>query len=321
MDAGTNSTQVSLRWLVFMNRSPATIAVETSILLLIVLIAIGGNLLVVISIYRNPSLRIITNYLALSLAITDILHLIMAMPLTIIASVQSRFDFNPHMCDFQAISVISLVYITVINMVLMAVNRFVRVCKPEKYQKLFNKKTTSIMIVIAWVTIFVGTTVYNKLSNSASNAIFFPEQMRCNFVYDTNKQLFVVLGNMLIVACLLIPFIIITYCYFKVFKKIRKHKRSIADSTSTNSSGLGKSVREIKITWTLFAVLLGYCVTWIPALLVTLVTNIFGWSFLSRQVHLIVTFSGLSSSALNPVIYGLMNPSFRQEYAKIFGCK
>jgi hypothetical protein len=75
----------------FMNRSTAVICIETSTLLLIGLIAIGGNLLVVLSIYRNPSLRTITNYFVFSLSITDILFPMIGLPLTLFWSIKSRF--------------------------------------------------------------------------------------------------------------------------------------------------------------------------------------------------------------------------------------
>jgi hypothetical protein len=315
----TNSTTLRREWKEFMTRSTATIAIETSTLILIGLIAVGGNLLVVISIYRNPSLRTITNYFVLSLSLTDILYPLMGLPVTIISSVLSRFIFAQEMCDFQALSVISLTFISVITMGFMAVNRFIRVCKPQKYNKLFNRKTSLVFISIVWMTSFAGVAMYNKIANSLPYAMFVPDELRCNFVYDMKNTVFVVLGNLMIFICFVLSFTIIIYCYFKVFKKIRQHKRNIAPSS--NPSGLGTSVQEIKVTWTLFAVLLGYCVTWIPVLIVTLLSNVFGWSFLPRQVHMIVTFAGSSSSAVNPIIYGLMNTAFRQEYAKIFGCK
>lgn len=87
---------------VFMNRSTATIIAEVSTLSLLGVMAFGGNLLVVFSIYGNPSLRTATNYLILSLSGTDILMSAIGLTLTLIWCVKSRFIFDKIVCEYQA---------------------------------------------------------------------------------------------------------------------------------------------------------------------------------------------------------------------------
>jgi melatonin receptor type 1A len=313
----TNITTVSRGLKEFMNRSTAIIAIETTILLLIGLFAIGGNLLVIVSIYRNPSLRTSTNYFVLSLSITNILYPITSLPLTLVWSVKSRFIFGQETCDYQGILTTGLTYISVVTIALMAVNRFVRVCKPQKYRVLFNKKTSLIMICAVYITVFASEIIalYSKEQNELASVKFLPHKLVCSLLFNRKQKISRIIGSVTIVVTLVIPFTIIVYCYYKVFKKIREHKRNVAPSS--NPSGLGTSVQEIKVTWTLFAVLLGYCVTWIPVLFVSLLSNIFRSSSLPRQAHMIVTFTGASSCAINPVIYGMLNTAFRQEYRRI----
>jgi ABC-type Fe3+ transport system permease subunit len=145
---------------------------------------------------------------------------------------------------------------------------------------------------------------------------FLPRKMICSLAHRKNSSVRKIIGNLLQVFNIVPPFIIIVYCYFKVFKKIREHKRNIAP---TNQSSLGTSVQEIKITWTLFAVIFGYFLLWIPVLVVSLVSSYD--KRLPRQVHMIVTYSMASNSTINPIIYGVMNPAFRQEYKKIIKCQ
>ena len=313
-----NATGLSKQWKDFMNRSPATIAVETSILLLIGLIAIGGNLLVVISIYRNPSLRTITNYFLLSLSLTNILHPLVGLPPSLVWSMQSGFTSRQIVCDFQACFYTSFIYVSVVTIILMAINRFVCVCKHDKYKKYFNRKTSLIMLGLVWILSFVGVPLYNETAGlNQAQASFMPHQLRCGFLIN-KKTTSKVLVNVIITVTLLIPFTIIAVCYYKVFKKIREHKRNVAPASNPNS--LGTSVQEINVTWTMFAVLIGYFMTWIPVLVVTLMKNLLGSENLPRQVHMIVSYTGSSSTAINPMIYGVMNLSFRQEYKRIFRC-
>ena len=298
----------------FMNRSASNIAVETVTLVLLALVAIGGNALVLLSFYRNPSLRTVTNYFVLSLSITDIVIASTVLPPTLIWSIKSRFVFGQGLCDFQAIWSSGLTLVSVTNIAVMAVNRFVCVCKPHIYKKLFNHKTSVVMIIGFWVSSFtimilarnVGGGVYSRFS---------PFKITCLFVYTTdgNKAgaMLRYLPHMLFLG---LPFSIMALCYYRVFKAIRRHKNNIAPSSN---GSLGTSVQEIKITWTLFAVLLAYCLTWIPVFSVLLAANV--TEYVPREAQMIVTYTGIGSSAINPVIYGFFNTAIRKEYKKIFG--
>ena len=315
----TNATKISRIWIEFLNRSPATIAVETSILLLIGLIAIGGNLLVVISIYRNPSLRTTTNYFVISLSFTDILFPLIVTPISAVSSIQSRFVFNRSVCKFQGIVSLCLTYISIITIALMAMNRFVRVCKPYKYTTLFNKRASKCMISFVWLTSSIIVTVTVLTSNPFAFVSFDPRKTICHYFYNSKSPTLVIFGNAIMTLVLVLPLSVIIYCYYKVFKMIRQHKRSVGPAPH-GQSGLRTSVREIKVTWTLFGVLVGYCLTWIPVVLIPLVSNIFGSKNLPRQVHMTMTYSGASSNAINPVIYGVLNNAIRREYVKIIKC-
>ena len=315
MNTTNKTSAISQRLGEFMNRSPATIAVETSILLLIGLIAIGGNLLVAISIYRNPSLRTITNYFVLSLAMTDILYPTTSLPLTLFWSIKSRFMATQQTCEFQAILNTSLTFVSVSNLLFMSVNRFVCVCKSQKYKKVFNKTKTVIMISGIWIGAFVSSVLFLKGGLEVARAEFSSSLMTCLYRYQSTNVTATILCNTTLCLALVIPCTIIVFCYSKVFKKIRQHKRNVAPPSNPNS--LGTSVQEIKVTWTVFSVLIGYLLTWIPALFLLLIINFISVR-VPRQVHIITMFSGSSSCAINPLIYGLMNPAFRQEYKKIF---
>ena len=304
--ANTNSMESKL-----MNRSPATIAVETSILLLIGLIAIGGNLLVVISIYRNPSLRTITNYFVLSLAMTDILYPMLALPFTIFWSINDGVVVNQGMCDLQAIFGIGLSRVSIFTITLMAVNRFYRVCKPLRYRQIFSRRKSCYMIAVAWVLSFIITILLVK-GNLMSLAQYDPPKIWCGISDSKKSVLSLVVLRISLFSTLGIPFIIITFCYARIFRNIRRHKRSLGPI----GNGFRRRVCEIKITWTLFAVLMAYLVAWIPLLMVMLLPKE-DQHKLPRQGHLMVTVFTTGNSAVNPIIYGVMNGAFRQEYKKI----
>jgi hypothetical protein len=80
------------------------------------------------------------------------------------------------------------------------------------------------------------------------------------------------------------------------------------------------TVEDIRITKTLFATVVGYLLCWMPVLLIEMIDLAFGEESLPRQVYIMFTMCGLSSSAINPIIYGVMNKTFRREYKQAFMC-
>lgn len=283
------------------------------------LISACGNFLVIITVCCSQSLRTVTNYFVVSLAFANFCITTLLMPLTLRWSIEgARVDSNHWACDFQATLIVSLVFLAVINIALMAVNRYVRVCRSQNYPRIFSKKNAIILITASWVLTFGLSTALLQGSGLAFSQ-FIPSLLVCLFVYEGRYSLVAILGNMAFLICVGVPLTIMFVCYYKVFRKIREHRRNVGPSAGASGVGLGPSVREVKITWTLFAVLLSYLLSWIPAFVIMLTNNFI--ISLPRSVLLVVTYTVLFSSCINPFIYGITNNAFRNEYARILKLK
>ena len=293
------------------------IAIETCVYVLIGLTAVSGNLLVIISVYRNRSLRNSTNYLALSLAITDILSPLTILPLSVYWLIDIKtphFTYGQAICDFQAIWFFSLVNASGYTITLMAYNRFICVCKTDKYKQIFTKKKTLCMIVGLWTLCFVIAILLVK--GEMSFAKFNPAITMCALSQKRKSDFNKIAGNSLIALDIIVPYSFTVYCYGKILKKIHHHKRSVAQAPS-NINALG--AKDIKITWTLFAVLLGYIALWSPVAVTAIVLS--HNKGLPHLISSIIPMAAATSSAINPVIYALMSPEFRKAYIKTLKCR
>ncbi|EDO36736.1 predicted protein [Nematostella vectensis] len=78
----------------------------------------------------------------------------------------------------------------------------------------------------------------------------------------------------------------------------------------------GISVQEINITRTLFSIVVAFLVCWTPAFVIDIIDVYqLRWS-LGRRAYVSYTFLVATSSTVNPILYGIMNPAFRKEYLK-----
>ena len=132
-------------------RHIATVVTETTIFALVMTISFLGNLLVCYAVYRNPRLRNPGNYYIISLALTDILQASCSMPFSVAYLATGEWSFGTAACEFIAILMLSLTKISVINMALMALNRYYKVVKTNKYQAIFKPRNIVITALLAWI--------------------------------------------------------------------------------------------------------------------------------------------------------------------------
>ena len=91
----------------------------------------------------------------------------------------------------------------------------------------------------------------------------------------------------------------ICLCYFRVFIAIRKNSFHVEEARLASVT-----IKEVRITKTVFAVLVGFLFCWLPAM----VCNYLSFNMVNprfpRQGESVFTFFLSVSSAINPVIYG-----------------
>ena len=292
------------------SRNKATVILELAALILILLLIFLGNTLTLLVIVLNRQMRTIPNMLVASLAISDLcMGAISACPLGIPSLAASQWPFSDIVCQYEGYVAITLAIVSVHTLALMAVNRYFRIVKPAKYRRYFTKKKATIMILVTWLYAMCSSLPYLL---SGHKMVFHPSKNFCYLHIDSGT-----FTTFLVTVYVGLPSCVIFYCYLRIFKTVHSH--------NNNFQGTGDGLRvvnveEIKITRTLFVTVVFYNLCWMPILLIDILDTIRGnWTF-SRQAYLAYTFLVATSSALNPIIYGVLNKKFQKEYLKVLRC-
>jgi melatonin receptor type 1A len=117
---------------------------------------------------------------------------------------------------------------------------------------------------------------------------------------------------LIVTVYIALPAMVIVFCYYKVHKTIQKHNKSMSNSSLT--------VQEINITKTLFLIVLMFMVCWLPVFTMDIIDVIYSRWSLPREAYVVYSFLAASSSSVNPLIYAIMNPTFRKEYLTTLTC-
>lgn len=132
----------------------------------------------------------------------------------------------------------------------------------------------------------------------------------------TKRSVYVFYGCFFVFLMLLVVF-----CYGSIYRVVREHNAVIVPSFQQVVSCSEKSrAQEIKNAGVLFAAILGFAVCWTPLIIMLFLMSCFQVS-IPAFAHSIYPIFSTFSAWINPIIYGVMNRSMREEFQNILICR
>lgn len=202
---------------------PVTI-VKGCLLGSIIVTAVFGNLLVMVSVMRHRKLRIITNYFVVSLALADMLVAMFAMTFNASVQLTGKWLFGYFMCDVWNSLDVYFSTSSILHLMCISVDRYWAIVKPLKYPIIMTRRLAAYMLLACWILpafisfmpIFMGwyTTPENSMHRQNH-----PEL--CEF--KVNK-IYVIFSSSI---SFWIPCTIMTLTYFAVFKEANRQEKQM----------------------------------------------------------------------------------------------
>ncbi|XP_029902655.1 trace amine-associated receptor 1-like [Myripristis murdjan] len=290
---------------------PSTIRVLLYVFLgSISVLTLCGNLLVIIAIIYFKQLHTPTNYLILSLAMSDLLVGALVLPLVIVFSVSSCWYLGDFICKIRHSFDVSLTTSSILNLCFISIDRYVAVCHPLRYKSKINARASAIMILLSWgvsALVGIGITAVGRNEEKC-------EQLCFSFHIPVSG----------IIGCVLsfyLPAVIMLSTYFKIFLVAQKQAHSIQNSNCQSvKSGASVSKMERKATKTLAIVMGAFLICWTPFFTGVTINPLINYSI---PITAIETFAllGSSNSVLNPFIYAFFYSWFRVAFRMIISGK
>ncbi|XP_035620355.2 trace amine-associated receptor 6-like [Oncorhynchus keta] len=260
------------------------------------------NVLVIISISHFKQLHTTTNLLIFSLAVSDLLVGLIVIPVTTVALMESCWGFGEHFCVFQFYITYLCTSLSLGNLVLISIDRYVAVCDPLLYHSKITITRTMCCISFTWCCciIYRAAIIRNFVNVQVPSRCL----TECVILERLNWVTLIDIAITMVVPCS----VIITL-YMKIFVVARSQARKVFSKEAVSVSGV-KTIQanksERKATKTLSIVVINYFICWIPFLFV------FFLSFLIEDFLLfIISFLPLVNSLINPIIYALFYPWFK----------
>lgn len=291
---------------------------ESSVLVLLNIASLVGNVMTCLALFRAPRLRTTTNLYVVSLACSDLLCAVCQMPLTTITIIVRKWIFPHQVCEFQAFIDYVVVYMSPATMGLAAFNRYVRIVKTDHYNVIFSNRRSKLLLGSVWALLL--SYIIIARGTGWQQFQFIPGFATCTVLHMSGER-GLVHYSVILLLFFVLPFSIAIFSYYHVYTKIRQHNLEIVLSLQRRMTRAGVSIHEIKITKSLSVVIAGFAMCWLPMWTIALLKR-FRPDLMSEKIELVTTFLIFLSVTINPFIYAWTSRAFRLVFWKmLFGCK
>ncbi|NWH60230.1 NMUR1 protein, partial [Geococcyx californianus] len=301
------------------------------IYLLIFVVGAVGNMLTCIVILRHRFMRTPTNYYLFSLAVSDLLVLLLGMPLELY-DMWSNYPFllGTSGCYFKTLLFEAVCFASILNVTALSVERYIAVVHPLKAKYVVTRNHAKKVIIIIWVLSVIcsipNTSLHGLQPLYVPGRGQVPDSEICTLVKP--RLTYNLIIQITTIVFFFLPMGTISILYLLIGLQLKKEKMLEALGAKSVSSRDRHNAREQKktkrrqVTKMLFMLVVVFGICWAP-----FHTDRLVWSFVStwtshmlymfQYVHIISGVFFYLSSAANPVLYNLMSTRFREMFKEV----
>nr|XP_054765080.1 thyrotropin-releasing hormone receptor-like [Lytechinus pictus] len=301
--------------------------IVSALLLFVSLLGMAGNFLVILSVMVSKKLQTPTNVLVVSLAVADLMTcLIIPLQVVMLLS-QSDWPLPEVVCKGIVYMSYAAICCSVMTLTAIAIIRWYVITRSvHGYHGINTHRSMITVAIITWIASFIAMVTPPSLG---IGSVGYSEFYRLCSVTDDNplRAFYVLIQAIILVLALFVTavfYILILHFVMKSTKSFRTKFREDEAPKGTkenqsNTTGNGMSTnarfnkREIEITKNLFVVVCVFVLCMSPQ----------GVNFIIPGASIFTLYSGAImsfNSTLNPIIYGLKHPNFKEVFRFLLTC-
>lgn len=294
----------------FLGSCPVSFDVFTSNVVLALLnvasgiIAVCSNLLILVAFYQTSSLRSISNFFVVSLAVSDLLVGLAVNPVYVVLFVTGlSFDYSEVWPARLAENWfwIQTVITSTFNLTAISVDRYIAITNTFHYSHIVTPARCAAGVIFIWIF----------------SVLFASVRF---FIHDYSDL--PILWIITVVFTVLLPLCVICYCYFHIFRAARLQQRQIAVLSSVNSTYASTVLKNKKAAWTIGIIIGLFVLMWTPNLILAFVEIVTARQASCRRLDIVLSwyfagFLSFFSSCCNPWVYAARSREFRAAFKRV----
>lgn len=293
--------------------------------LFIIIIAVSCNSLLIATIVAVPKLHSYMHVFIVNMAFSDLITALGTIPFDVELLLRGYFAHGILLCGVMHITFLISLPSSVLSLSLLTAERFISVVFPFRVRDIITKKTVSLAVIATWTyVIIIGffPLMYNKRA-------LFVRYRYCFLFFPWGYQLYQVIMNFLLPSVIIFG---INVVLFRISHKHASKNTSLLSYGEENegkkntlrhrlfsrkqkscmaATSLARNMKAIKRITLLVGV---FMICWLFYIIIVALN--YACKCHPRELTWIANVINYSSTAINPVLYGLMNKMIRKEIFK-----
>ena len=297
---------------------------QTIALSLILPVSLVGNSLVVLIVYKTPTLRKPINYFIANMAISDLLYPIFWQP-WFLSSLHAKSwliggQLGQALCKFVSFSGSVSTVVSTQNLILIAVDRFGAVVFPIR-SPLIRSKLTPFFILATWIVAMAVNSpdlFTFELHQENSGEIYCTERWEKAFGESSSSADFTVASYIVFIY---LPVMLLAILYSIIFIKLKTQVHPGEQSTNNQQQRKRRNRNVLQMS---IAIVVVFEICWLPHTTYVLIGR-----YSASSMHFscgILIFQEVSNvmvhayCAINPLICFLFSSHYRQALQRLIKC-
>ncbi|XP_066909216.1 tachykinin-like peptides receptor 99D isoform X1 [Halyomorpha halys] len=285
-----------------------------------VIVATGGNLIVIWIVLAHKRMRTVTNYFLVNLAIADAMVSSLNVTFNYTYMVNSDWPFGRPYCKISQFVAVLSICASVFTLMAISVDRYMAIMHPLRPR--MGRRMTLCIAAGIWVIgsvfslpmLIFFTTYTQDFTNGDQRVICYAEWPDGSTTVSYQEYLYNVL---FMVMTYFIPIGSMGFTYVRVGIELWG-SQSIGECTQRQLENIKSKRRVVKMMMVVVAI---FAVCWLPFHIYFIITShmpeIINLPYI-QEVYLAIYWLAMSNSMYNPMIYFWMNTRFRRGFKQFF---
>nr|QRN45494.1 tachykinin-Like peptides receptor isoform X2 [Carausius morosus] len=283
------------------------------------IVGLVGNALVCVAVYRNHTMRTVTNYFLVNLSVADLLMSLLNCTFNFIFMINSDWPFGAGYCTVNNFISHATVAASSFTLVAISTDRYMAIVRPLQHS--LSRKKARIAVVVVWVS-STSLAVPSLLYSTTKTRRYAGEQTRtvCYMEWPDgafpNSLIEYIYNIVFLGLTYLVPVTVMLVCYTRMALELWGSK-SVGEMTQRQFESI-QAKRKVILMFIIVVSIFAIC--WLPY------HGFFIYSYhntaLTRanyvqHVYLAFYWFGMANAMVNPAIYYWMNSRFRLYFKQV----
>lgn len=308
-----------------------------SFMLLFFLIALPSNILIILSILCQRLHRQPTHLLLLSLALSDLIMCLLALPLNFISGIAGEFIFGDSdnvrckVCQSAGVCFLASILSSLHILAFLSLDRFLFIRFPLRYDSIVTcNKTLLAILSVCVLSVLLAIPPLFGFGDINFDHLTFGCSPRLDHHTHVTKNIYYI---MMVVGEGLLPFLILVLTNTWVaclaqrqIRKIYKIRKSIGSTSEQKAYQQSlkdrmqqeKYRKQLQLLRVFGAIFIAHIITWIPIIVRAVEALIHDSDDFSQGSNFIIIVSITAHPVLHPMIEACLLPEIRKYFFRVF---